>query len=186
MTYDINLLNKAIILATQTHNIRTRKGDKRPYILHPLSVAKRIFDNGFDRPYLKAIVAVLHDLVEDEFKDNYEAGFKLIEDNFGAEVLALVKELTLDKAKYQLLGKDEYLLQELSHMSDDALDIKLCDRLDNVEEMDSMDESFQIYYTRHTKFIFDNLQRELSQKQQKLVDDIKKVINKYSAIHNLA
>jgi len=185
MKYDIKLFNKALMFATQTHNNRKRKGDSRPYILHPVSVAKRIFDNGFDKPYLKAIVSVLHDCIEDEFVDNYEEGFAAILDDFGEEVLSLVKELTLDKAKYAELGKDEYLLQEITHMTSDALDIKLCDRLDNVEEMNGMNADFQIYYAKHTRYIFDNLKRDLTEKQSILIGEIMAVVSYFESLHQI-
>jgi myo-inositol-1(or 4)-monophosphatase len=185
MIHDIELFNKALIFATQTHNTRKRKGDKRPYILHPISVAKRIFDNGFDKPYLKAIVAILHDVVEDEFEDNMEEGFRIVGEMFGEEVLSLLKELTLNKAKYEELGKDEYLLQELTHMSSDGLDIKLCDRLDNVEEMDNMKPDFQIYYAKHTRFILENLKRELTPKQSNLFIQILEVVSRFERLHKI-
>ena len=185
MTHDILLFNKALIFATQTHNTRKRKGDKRPYILHPISVAKRIFDNGFDKPYLKAIVAILHDVVEDEVEDNMEEGFRIVGEMFGEEVLSLLKELTLNKAKYEELGKDEYLLQELTHMSSDGLDIKLCDRLDNVEEMDNMKPDFQIYYAKHTRFILENLKRDLTPKQSNLFIQIFGVVSRFERLHKI-
>ena len=185
MKHDINLFNKALIFATEKHGTRKRKGDKRPYILHPISVAKRVFDNGFDKPYLKAIVALLHDVVEDEFEDNMEEGFRIVGEMFGDEVLALLKELTLNKEKYEELGKNEYLLQELTHMSTDALDIKLCDRLDNVEEMDNMKPDFQIYYAKHTRFIFDNLKRELTEKQYRLKYQIMQVVSRFERLHQI-
>jgi (p)ppGpp synthase/HD superfamily hydrolase len=185
MKHDIELFNKALIFATQTHNTRKRKGDKRPYILHPISVAKRVFDNGFDKPYLKAIVAILHDCIEDEFEDNYEEGYAIVLEFFGEEVLSLLKELTLNKDKYKELGKDEYLLQELTNMTSDALDIKLCDRLDNVEEMNGMNTDFQIYYTKHTRYIFDNLKRDLTKKQSILIGEIMAIVSYFESLHQI-
>ena len=185
MKHDIELFNKAVIFATEKHATMKRKGDKRPYILHPFSVAKRIFDNKFDKPYLKGIVSILHDVVEDVYKDNYEEGYAIVLEMFGEEVLALLKELTLNKAKYEELGKDEYLLQEISHMSTDALDIKLCDRLDNVEEMSGMKDEFQIYYTKHTRYIFDNLKRDLTEKQKVLVGEIMAIVSYFESLHQL-
>lgn len=185
MKYDIKLFNKAAVFAIEKHAEMKRKGDKRPYILHPFSVAKRIFDNGFNKPYLKAIVALCHDVVEDVYKDSYEEGFAAILELFGEEVLSLVKELTLNKAKYQELGKDEYLLQELTHMTSDALDIKLCDRLDNVEEMNGMNADFQIYYAKHTRYIFDNLKRDLTEKQSILIGEIMAVVSYFESLHQI-
>lgn len=178
MIYDIELFNEALIFAAKTHGKRKRKGDKRPYILHPVSVAKRIFDNRFDNPYLKAIVALCHDCVEDEFED-HEEGFKIIREKFGDRVADLVGELTLNKTKYSELGKDKYLLEELTNMSSDALDIKLCDRLDNVSEMENMKPDFQVYYSKHTRYVFDNLKRDLTEKQLKIIIEIMTIISGY-------
>jgi len=178
-TFNLELFNQAAIFAVEQHSKMVRKGDKRPYILHPFSVAKRIFDNGFENPYLKAIVSMLHDVIEDVYKDNYEEGFRIIREKFGDRVADLVGELTLNKAKYSELGKDKYLLEELTNMSSDALDIKLCDRLDNVSEMENMKPDFQIYYSKHTKYIFDNLKRDLTEKQLKVIDEIMTIVSSY-------
>ncbi|MCY6372639.1 GTP pyrophosphokinase [Clostridium ganghwense] len=54
----MNLLSKAIIIATKAHEGVTDKGG-HPYILHPLRVMTKMNDD------ISRIVAVLHDTVED-------------------------------------------------------------------------------------------------------------------------
>jgi (p)ppGpp synthase/HD superfamily hydrolase len=54
----MNLLEKAIILATKAHAGQQDKGEQ-PYILHPLAVMSRVASID------AKIVAVLHDVIED-------------------------------------------------------------------------------------------------------------------------
>ena len=173
------MLERAILFATKEHAGITRKGDGRPYILHPISVAKRVFDNIPTKTLLKAVVAVLHDVPEDVYEHDIAEGIAIIREEFGDEVADLVAELTLDKAKYKELGKKEYLLLEMNNMTDDAFDVKLCDRLDNVSEMENMDSDWQIYYAKQTQYVFDNLVRTFTDTHTKMVLKIKAVYEQY-------
>lgn len=146
-------LQRAIEFAVKKHRGQKRKGDKRPYIMHPLSVMIRLYNiKDSENLFLLATAAVLHDTVED-------CGVKLktIARKFGHAVAALVEELTLDKAQYELIGKTEYLCQEVVKMSSYALCIKLCDRLDNVEDLNSMSVEFRSKYIKETRDIIDSL-----------------------------
>jgi len=143
---DSKTLERAIEFASKAHKGQTRKGDGRPYIMHPLSVMGRLGAiKKSTNAYLLAAAAVLHDTVED-------CGVELdeIAKLFGYYVAGLVEELTLDKSKYDTIGKTKYLQQEMCKMSSYALCIKLCDRLDNVEDMQSMDATFRRRYTQET------------------------------------
>jgi myo-inositol-1(or 4)-monophosphatase len=168
------MLDRAIIFATKAHAGITRKGDGRPYIMHPLSVAQRVFEYVPTKTLLKAVVAVNHDVVEDCYQDNIQEGLRIIREEFGEEVASMVAELTLEKAKYKSIGKKEYLLQELNTMTDDALDVKLCDRWENVYDMKSMDDEFKLYYCEQTRYILSKLTRELTQTHMRLIRKIEK------------
>lgn len=178
MLHEINqsTLERAIIYSAKAHAGQTRKGDGRPYILHPLSVMFRVDKNKKStNRYLLAVAAILHDTVED-------CGVTLqqIAEEFGYQVAALVDELTLDKAKYESIGKKEYLAQELYGMSSYALTIKLCDRLDNLEDMENMSESFQQKYKEETLYILNHIKtRKLTGTHRKLIKQINKVLSKY-------
>lgn len=175
------LLNKAIIFATAKHAGITRKGNGMPYIFHPVSVANRIFTYvGGEDVMLKAIVAILHDVVEDCYQDNIEEGLALITKYFGPKIAGLVGELTLDKKKYESIGKTQYLIQELNTMSETALEIKLCDRWDNVYDMATMDADFQKYYVKQTHSMLASLTRELTSKHNELISYIKAECSKYN------
>jgi (p)ppGpp synthase/HD superfamily hydrolase len=168
------MLDRAIIFATKAHAGITRKGDGRPYIMHPLAVAQRVFEYVPTKTLLKAVVAVLHDVVEDVYQDNIEEGLRIVREEFGDDIANMVAELTLEKAKYKSIGKKEYLLQELNTMTDDALDVKLCDRWENVYDMKSMDSEFKLYYCEQTRYILSKLTRELTQTHMRLIRKIEK------------
>ena len=148
-----DILGKAILFATNKHEGQYRKGDKRPYIMHPMSVMQRIYAiKKSSNLYLLGAAAILHDVVED-----CGVTIEEIAKHFGYHVAALVSELTLDKEKYELLGKKEYLAQELVKMSSYALCIKLCDRLDNVSDMESMSQEFRERYKDETLYMMKQL-----------------------------
>jgi (p)ppGpp synthase/HD superfamily hydrolase len=115
---------------------------------------------------LLCAAAVLHDTVED-------CGVTLekIAKKFGHQVSALVGELTLNKEEYEKIGKKEYLLQEMLKMSNYALCIKLCDRLDNIRDMATMGQSFRERYTAETLFILKGVKnnRMLTRTQKQIV-----------------
>jgi len=124
------MISKALIFATQCHENQVRRGSNLPYIVHPIAVASNV------RAYchtknLTALMtaALLHDVVED-----CKVTIQEIAQKFGEEVGHLVLELTSYPAEIEKMGKTRYLKEKMINMSDDALMIKLCDRLDNVRD----------------------------------------------------
>lgn len=168
-------LQAAIEFATIAHRGQVRKGDGRPYIMHPLSVMTRLSTiKKSTNMYLLATAAVLHDTVED-----CGVLIETIAEKFGYYVAGLVQELTLDKSKYETIGKTKYLQQEMVKMSSYALCIKLCDRLDNVEDMAKMDDVFKARYTKETSDILSHLvdnRTNLTSTHLKLIDMIQNTI----------
>lgn len=160
---------KAIRFAVKKHKGQKRKGDGRPYILHPISVMVRVQSVKKSKNiWLLGAAAILHDTVED-----CGVSIKTIAKKFGFQIASIVEELTLDKSNYTLLGKSEYLLAEMKKMSSYALTIKLCDRMDNVCDLDDMPEEFVKRYTDETKYILDNLCKDiLTETQEKLISQI--------------
>ena len=181
------LLEDAMIFAIEAHRGQRRKGVdvngiKRPYIMHPLSVMSRIFANKVSKNmYMLAIACLIHDYIEDccETREDKIKGLLLITEKFGPHVAALVDELTLDKEQYKLIGKKEYLAQELNHMSTYALGIKLCDRLDNICDMKDMNDNFRYKYVPETWYIINKLDRHLTASHKSLIEQIKDELGKY-------
>jgi myo-inositol-1(or 4)-monophosphatase len=86
----MSLFEDAVVFAVQAHSGMTRKGDRSPYILHPLEAAAIVGTMTDDEEILAA--AVLHDTVEDT-----PATLAEIEARFGPRVAALVAAETEDK-----------------------------------------------------------------------------------------
>ena len=73
------LLEDAIIYAVNKHKGQKRKGSDLPYIVHPLAVMKRVFDNKESKNmFLLGIASILHDCIEDcyETMEEKKAGLK--------------------------------------------------------------------------------------------------------------
>ncbi len=181
MQVSLETFEKAILFAVNAHSGQIRKGVDsvgfhRPYILHPLSVMQRIFNNKVSKNiYLLASAAILHDTIEDVEWVTLD----IICKEFGPQIAAIVDELTLDKEKYKTLGKKEYLSKELNIMSSYALAIKLCDRLDNVSDLATMPEDFRNNYVAETEYIIGNIDRKLSETHKKLITEIYLAIEPY-------
>lgn len=78
------MLDKAILIAAQAHLSQKDKYDA-PYILHPLRMALRF------RAETEMIVAVLHDVVEDNPDWSFD---RLRQEGFSEEVIQAVDHLT--------------------------------------------------------------------------------------------
>lgn len=178
MIINADTLQKAIEFAAKAHRGQHRKGDGRPYIVHPMSVMARVNKSKeSSNAHLLAVCAILHDTVED-------CGTTLdeISSNFGYYVAAIVEELTLDKSKYETIGKTKYLAQEMTKMSSYALVIKLCDRLDNLEDMKHMHKEFQLRYLKETQDILDYVlvrRMRISPTHRMLIAQIRELLNEY-------
>lgn len=127
----MNVLEEAIVFATEAHKGQIRKMAKTPYILHPLEVAAIISTITSDLETMAA--GVLHDTIEDCDVDP-----RVIKQKFGARVSALVQSETEDKlserppAETWMERKEESLLM-LEHTKDrDVKILWLADKLSNM------------------------------------------------------
>lgn len=158
---------KAYLFAKEKHSGQTRNYSGFEYFIHPKGVARKIQDLTRDEDMI--VAGLLHDVVED-------CGVSLdtIKEMFGERVSNLVFEVTTQPYDKENIEKKDMMLAKMLGMSNDALTIKLCDRLDNVQYMDkdckTIDQKqFVKRYFEETQFII----RELS----KLKKDKKKIHN---------
>lgn len=133
--YNSELIKKAYDLAYDAHkNQRRRSGE--PYIMHPVAVAKILFDFGMDNECI--VGALLHDVVEDT---TYSLDY--IKANFGEEVATLVDGVT-KLGKIPLSTKEEVQAENIRKMfiamNQDVrvIIIKLADRLHNMRTLQHM------------------------------------------------
>jgi (p)ppGpp synthase/HD superfamily hydrolase len=149
--------------------------------------------NGTVKLYTKdedlLIAALLHDVPEDCF-DNIWDGYAEIKRIFGKRVADLVMELTSneDEIKHRYDGsKKDYLVYKLTHMSDDALIIKLCDRLKNIEDAFTASEKFRKNYFNETVALMKAVEdgRTLNRIQTLLVGEINSKLDNISSIFKI-
>lgn len=167
-------LDQAIDFAEDMHKGQIRKGDKKPYVVHPKAVYSILKSfNVTDKILL--IAAWLHDTIEDT-----TATYNIIKRKFNKEVAELVKDVSSDKKEIQILGKPEYLLQKMLKIDNNALTLKLADRLHNVSDITTMPAKTAQKTYLQTKYILDELKekRNLNQIQKKIIRAIEKNLNK--------
>lgn len=171
-------LKKVLDFATKKHEGQTRD-DGSPYIAHPLRVAKLVKKYKKSKhPNILMSAALLHDTLEDTY-----TSIKELYDLFGEEsqVPSLVVELTTAMFMPKLIGKAQYLAHKMEDMSSYALVIKLCDRLDNLTDLNGCTEEKKTRTLTDTRYIIDylNSHRELTETHKKIIKDIEKILKKY-------
>lgn len=130
----MELVLKAASFAAEAHATQYRKGMEVPYINHPLRVALSAERCGLSREAIAA--AMLHDVVEDT-----EVGLEAIAAEFPPRVVDLVRRLTKwwpDEAPKEM--KQRELPRYYAGILEDqeAVELKLLDRADNLEDMRRM------------------------------------------------
>ncbi|MGH7143807.1 MAG: HD domain-containing protein [Planctomycetota bacterium] len=133
------LLARATIFAAWMHRGQKRKYGGGEYIRHPLAVASAVGQLGLSPAGFAA--ALLHDTVEDTAARSATIG-RL----FGAEIQGWVAELTnpefADKA-----ARIEYFRQHIATLTLTATQIKLADRLGNLQDCGAAGSAFIARYT---------------------------------------
>lgn len=164
---------KAYIFAKEKHKGQKRKFTGEDYFTHPERVAAIVKRLTHDDTMENA--ALLHDTLEDT-----DANYTELSLLFGNKVADLVKELTSDESQMDAAGgKAQYLTNKMNKMSTKALTVKLADRLSNVEDFGTANPKWRDKYKAQTEFILDNLTRKLDIPQQKLVKEIRSIIEKF-------
>lgn len=173
--------NEALEYATKKHKGQMRKGSNpKEYITHPIMTAKLINYFKKDSNKLDDLIcaAYLHDTLEDT-----TATCKEISNKFGNYVLWLVNGLTSDKNLQKELGKKKYLALKMNKMPSHVLDIKLCDRLANVIDLNNAEDEFKYKYIDETLYILKYISknRQLTETQNRIkkviIVEIKELLN---------
>ena len=174
--------------AKELHKSQVRKFIGLPYFdAHVQKV------NGIVKQYTRdedlLIAALLHDTLEDCYED-VDVGYHEIKELFGLRVANLVKELTSDgdELDFDYSGnKTDYLIDKMINMTDDALIIKLADRLQNISDAFTASEKFRNKYFAETNSIVREVEkhRTLNKIQNLLIGEIKSKLSNISSIFKL-
>jgi GTP diphosphokinase / guanosine-3',5'-bis(diphosphate) 3'-diphosphatase len=121
------LVLKAADAAARWHVHQRRKGPAgEPYINHLLEVAMLVAEATGGKDTNLVVTALLHDAIED-----CEVPKELIAETFGADVAALVQEVTDDKNLPKAVRKDEQI-KTAPKKSSRAKVLKLADKTSNL------------------------------------------------------
>lgn len=174
--------------AKDKHKDQIRKFINKPYFdAHVQKVNGIVKLYTTDEDLLCA--ALCHDVPEDCY-DNKWVGYNHIKEKFGKKVADLVLELTSDEdeIKFKYDGdKGAYLLDKMLKMSDDALIIKLSDRLQNISDAFTASEKFRNKYFDETSRIVEGLEvgRNLNKIHLQILNDIKAKLGNISSIFKI-
>jgi len=133
--YDSEKIKKAYIMARDAHKDQRRRSGE-PYIMHPVAVARILFEIGMDNECI--ISALLHDVVEDT---SYTIDD--IKREFGDEIALLVDGVT-KLTQVSLATREEVQAENVRKMfiamNQDVrvVIIKLADRLHNMRTLEHM------------------------------------------------
>ena len=134
--------------ATRAHRGQFRKDGETPYIVHPERVAERV--KFFGGSHTDIIAAWLHDVMED-----CEGGERIVRETLQQmdlpqvereEIFSIISALTKDGA---IKGKADRLadtLDRINRAPPQAVLVKLCDRMDNLEDGRDQGEKFLSVY----------------------------------------
>jgi guanosine-3',5'-bis(diphosphate) 3'-pyrophosphohydrolase len=174
--------------AKQAHKGQVRKFINKPYFgAHVVKVNGIVKQYTTDEDLLCA--ALLHDTLEDCYEDP-EVGLVELKELFGARVGNLVWELTSDGDEIDDSyegSKTDYLTDKMIHMSDDALIIKLADRLQNISDAFTATERFRNKYFQETSEILTEIQknRQFNRIHRLLIGDIQAKLDNISSIFRI-
>ncbi|MEH7223259.1 HD domain-containing protein [Bacillus sp. JJ1566] len=124
----MDMIEKAIIMASKAHDGQYRKLTNIPYITHPLSVGHILMKiNARD-----ALVAagILHDTVEDT-----EITLEDIRDGFGDEVAELVSGCSEPDKSLPWEARKEHTISFLRAASEDTRMVVCADKLHNIRSI---------------------------------------------------
>lgn len=127
---DVARLIDAAQFAAERHRDQRRKdAGATPYVNHPLTVAKTLWDVGAVRDTRVIAAAILHDVIEDT-----ETSAAELRERFGEEVTSLVLEVTDDKSLGKAARK-EAQVERAGASSAGARQLKLADKISNLTDI---------------------------------------------------
>lgn len=170
-----NKMNEAYNFAKQKHKGQVRQ-DGSAYIYHPIKVVEIIKNYFSNHPKINELItaAYLHDTIEDT-----DTTINEIKQKFGEYVAYLVNGVTNDENMKNVMGKTNYLCDKMLNMDEDILNLKLCDRLANVLDLNTASSDFVEKYGIETTIIINYLlaNKTVTDIQREIIKRINEQIN---------
>lgn len=126
-----SLLEKAIVICFEAHKDQIRKGDWKPYYLHPMMVTMKLAKYGFSDEVLAAALA--HDVLEETKMPK-----EVLREKLGDKIADIVETLTQDDS----LEWEEKKLKYIENVKNGSFEAKMVSVADKIHNL----ESFLIAY----------------------------------------
>ncbi len=123
-----DFLERAIRLAVRLHAEQLRKGDRQPFVTHPIAVALLCARAGLSARTIAA--ALLHDVVEDTEMTGPELAAALGEG--GDEIARTVHDVTKAEGRLSWEEKSRLYLERLRTADREALAVAAADKIHNL------------------------------------------------------
>lgn len=124
-----SIISRALNFAIKAHGNQTRKGDGKPYIVHPIEVAVIVAKVIPNNDYVIAS-ALLHDTVEDT-----DTTLEDIEKEFGYTVVKIVGDLTEKDKSLPWRKRKMLAIAHIKEMDEWSLIVKTADKLQNLKSL---------------------------------------------------
>lgn len=123
----VELVEKAIRICCEAHKGQLRKGDGKPYFIHPIMAALKLARYGVSDETIAA--ALTHDVIEDT---DYPR--EILREELGNRVFEMIEALTQnDKLSYR-----EKKLEYIESVRNAGTDVKLISVADKVHNLESL------------------------------------------------
>lgn len=126
--YHSEKIQKAIEFAINAHKDQKRKGDYKPYIIHPIGVALILAKAGADDVTIAA--GLLHDVLEDTATTKEE----LVKE-FGEEVVRIIDDVTEHDKSHAWKVRKLQAIEHAKEMGRRSLLVKTADKIDNLRSL---------------------------------------------------
>ena len=144
------LVSRALAFAVERHAGQRRKGDGKPFIVHPIAVGRILAKEGMPDEVVAA--GILHDVLEDTPTTAQELARR-----FGPRVAGMVEEVTEPDRRHSWEQRKRAYLRHLNKASRGALAISCADKLHNTA-------SLLAAYRREGPIVFGRFSRGMDQK----------------------
>lgn len=116
----------AIELAAVAHQNQIRKGNQKPYIVHPYTVGMLLLEANCSEDTI--IAGILHDVVEDTY-----VGYEEIEKQFGQNVMLLIRGSSEPNKEISWEDRKKHTIHYLEHKATvEVCQITCADKLHNI------------------------------------------------------
>lgn len=124
----MDILEKALLAASKSHEGQYRKNTEIPYITHPVTVGFMLLKKGYSEEVVAA--GILHDTVEDT-----PLTLEEIKREFGAKIAEIVEGSSEPDKSLPWKDRKEHTVEYLKTASEDIRAVVCADKLHNIRSI---------------------------------------------------